>query len=478
MSKVDAIGSVTQFFSVRGWALEARLLRWMTLLWLCVGMVVLFSASYPAAEADFNDGARYFKIQIIWVIVGLFISRWITRHPIQKLMRLSGFFLLVCMLMVMATHIPGVGISVNGATRWLPFGPFLIQPSELMKPFLVMHSAQLFGKWHKLTNPTRLVWLGIFTGGLLLILAQPNLSTTAVCGVSIWLIAFAAGIPYRQMIITAGTGVVAAVLSVSIKSYQRERIISFINPWADPSDSGFQLIQSMLAIGSGGSGGSGYGLSVQKLGFLPIQYTDFIFSVFAEEFGFVGCVMLLLFLAVYSTVALMVAIQAKKTVHRLVAIGCMVLLVGQSLVNIGVASGALPTTGLPFPLFSYGGSSMIASLITAGVLIRVARESRDAEVLTLRRIEINLDRTAKRKVSRVQKPFANSASELKKQSKASPEKDLRTAHNLMKRPLRRFKQGLRPLAGKIGYSLGPSSPQPSSSKPLPPEKQLGNDATQ
>ncbi|MFK8184056.1 MAG: FtsW/RodA/SpoVE family cell cycle protein [Phormidesmis sp.] len=449
----DLMGNIIQLvprlFSVRGWALEARLLRWMTVLWLLVGLVVLFSASYPVAEAAFNDGARYFKIQIVWVGVGLFIARWIARHPVQRTMRLSGFFLLVCMLMVMATHIPGVGISVNGATRWLPFGPFLIQPSELMKPFLVMHSAQLFGKWHKLTNRTRVTWLGIFTSGLLLILTQPNLSTTAVCGITIWLIALAAGIPYRQLALTAGTGVMAAVLSVSVKAYQRDRIISFMNPWADPSDTGFQLIQSLLAIGSGGVGGTGYGLSAQKLYFLPIQYTDFIFSVFAEEFGFIGCIMLLLFLAVYSTVALMVAIQAKKTVHRLVAIGCMVLLIGQSLVNIGVATGSLPTTGLPFPMFSYGGSSMIASLITAGVLIRVAREARDAEVLTLDRIENNLHRTVRRRASLGQKRDRRKnggpknknavaqASELlqstlgQEANKASVEKDLQTAQNLL-----------------------------------------------
>lgn len=202
---------------------------------------------------------------------------------------------------------------------------------------------------------------------------------------TIWLIAWAAGLPYRQLAITAGTGLTAVVLSAAVNSYQRDRLLFFLNPWADAAGNGYQLIQSLLAIGSGGLLGTGYGLSAQKLYFLPIQYTDFIFSVFAEEFGFIGCFMLLLFLAVYSTVALMVAIQAKKTVHRLVAIGCMVLLVGQSLVNIGVATGTMPTTGLPFPLFSYGGSSMIASLITAGVLIRVARESRDAEVIVLSR---------------------------------------------------------------------------------------------
>ncbi|MEL6939373.1 MAG: putative peptidoglycan glycosyltransferase FtsW [Cyanobacteria bacterium J06598_1] len=434
LSKVSA--GFARVFSVRGWALEARLLRWMTLLWLSVGLVVLFSASSHVAEADYSDSARYLKVQLIWVSVGLLISRYITRHPLRQVMRLSGFFLLVCMLLVMATHIPGVGVSVNGATRWLPFGPFLIQPSELMKPFLVMHSAQLFGKWHKLTHQTRLLWLSIFTFGLLLILTQPNLSTTAVCGMTIWLIALAAGLPYRQLLLTASTGFMAAVISISVKSYQRDRIISFINPWRDPDNNGYQLIQSLLAIGSGGASGSGYGFSAQKIYFLPIQYTDFIFSVFAEEFGFIGCTMLLLFLAVYSTVALMVAIQAKKTTHRLVAIGCMVLLVGQSLINVGVATGSMPTTGLPFPLFSYGGSSMIASLITSGVLIRVARESRGADVLSLSRAA--RQESSNQTVS-LQKPFEQ-ADETKKSSKASSEKDLRTAHNLLKTPQLRRKR--------------------------------------
>ncbi|NJM95977.1 MAG: FtsW/RodA/SpoVE family cell cycle protein [Phormidesmis sp. RL_2_1] len=416
----------------------------MTLLWISVGLVVLFSASYPVAEAAFDDGARYFKIQLIWVFVGLFISRWITRHPLHQVMRLSGFFLLISMLMVMATHISGVGVSVNGATRWLPFGPFLLQPSELMKPFLVMHSAQLFGKWHKLTNQTRLIWLGIFTSGLLMILTQPNLSTTAVCGITIWLIALAAGLPYQQLFLTAGTGVMAAVLSVSLKSYQRDRIISFLDPWADPSENGYQLIQSLLAIGSGGAGGTGYGLSAQKLYFLPIQYTDFIFSVFAEEFGFIGCIMLLVFLAVYSTVAMMVAVQAKQAVHRLVAIGCMVLLVGQALVNIGVATGTMPTTGLPFPMFSYGGSSMLASLITAGVLIRVARESKGADVLVLNRptppAGVSDSSTAFQPDYKLDpKPAHKLDHKLKRTGKASSEKDLLTARNLLKKPALRIK---------------------------------------
>jgi cell division protein FtsW len=285
--------------------------------------------------------------------------------------------------LIFVTLIPGVGTTANGATRWIPLGPVPIQPSELIKPFLVLQSARLFGQWERLSWGVRLSWLGVFSLVLLGILAQPNLSTTALCGMTIWLIALAAGLPYAYLGGTAAGGFMLAVISISIKEYQRRRVMSFLNPWADPRNDGYQLIQSLLAVGSGGTWGAGFGLSQQKLFYLPIQYTDFIFAVFAEEFGFLGSMLLLLLLFAYATVALMVAIKAKNTVHRLVAIGAMILMVGQSILNIGVATGVLPTTGLPLPLFSYGGNSMIASLVAAALLIRVARESNEAEVVSL-----------------------------------------------------------------------------------------------
>jgi cell division protein FtsW len=200
---------------------------------------------------------------------------------------------------------------------------------------------------------------------------------------TLWLIAFSAGLPFSQLGATALGGVLLATLSISVKTYQRRRVMSFLNPWADPRQDGYQLIQSLLAVGSGGTWGVGYGLSQQKLFYLPIQYTDFIFAVYAEEFGLAGTMLLLLLLMVYGTLSLFVAIKATHPIHRLVAIGAMILMVGQSLLNIGVAIGALPTTGLPLPLFSYGGNSMMASLMAAGMLIRVARESNEAEVVSL-----------------------------------------------------------------------------------------------
>ncbi|CDN12225.1 Cell division protein FtsW [Richelia intracellularis] len=287
--------------------------------------------------------------------------------------------------LIVATLIPGLGKRTMGASRWIPLGPIPIQPSELIKPFLVLQSARLFSRWDKLNWRLIFAWLAVFCLIILGILAQPNLSTTALCGMTIWLIAFAAGLPYKYLGGTALGGVALAILSVSVKEYQRRRIMSFMNPWADPRGDGYQLIQSLLAVGSGGTLGSGFGFSQQKLLYLPIQDTDFIFSVFAEEFGFVGSMILLVMFACYGTLGLRVALKGTQPAHRLVAIGITILMVGQSLIHIAVATGALPTTGLPLPLFSYGGNSIISSLVSAALLIRVARESSEAEVLPLHR---------------------------------------------------------------------------------------------
>ena len=369
--------------AVKDWALEARLLRWLTLLWLLAGLVILFSASYAVASNDFDDGLYYLKRQLFWICLGLVCFNLLVNSPLQHFLRLSGLVVILLLGLISITLIPAVGITVNGATRWLPLGSFLIQPSEWIKPFLVLQGARIFGQWSRLSWGTRLVWVGIFVLVLAAILAQPNLSTAAICGITLWLVALAAGLPYLYLGGTALCGVALGVLSITLKDYQRQRIISFLNPWADPSESGYQLIQSLLAIGSGGISGTGYGLSQGKLAYLPIHHTDFIFAVYAEEFGFIGSLLLLLMLAAYGTLALVVAIKTHNPVHRLVAVGATVLLVGQSLINIGVATGALPTTGLPFPLFSYGGNSIIASLLAAALLIRVARESREADVVPL-----------------------------------------------------------------------------------------------
>lgn len=369
--------------SVSTWALEARLLRWLTLIWLFVGLIILFSASYPVADVRQGDGLYYFKRQIVWAFFALIGFNIIVNLPIKKILGNSHWFVALFLLLIFGTLIPGVGKKAFDAARWIAIGPIPLQPSELIKPFLVLQSARLFGGWERLTWRVRLTWLGIFGLVILGILAQPNLSTAALCGMTIWLIALAAGLPYKYLGGTAFGGILLALMSISIKDYQRRRVMSFLDPWADATGDGYQLVQSLLAVGSGQTWGVGYGLSQQKLFYLPIQDTDFIFSIFAEEFGFIGSMLLLIVLCLFATLGLIVALKAKNTVNRLVAIGITTVIIGQSLLHIAVATGALPTTGLPLPMFSYGGNSMISSLVGAALLIRVARESSEAEIVPL-----------------------------------------------------------------------------------------------
>ncbi|MCA2721016.1 MAG: FtsW/RodA/SpoVE family cell cycle protein [Microcystis sp. M048S1] len=367
---------------VKNWSAEARLLRWMTFLWLLVGLVVLFSASYALADSRFDNGLYYFIRQLIWLWIGLIGFNFLVRLPIEKLLKIAPWMILLVLGLILITLIPGLGTNINGATRWIKIGPILLQPSEFMKPFLVLQGAAVFGGWPRLNVNQRLTWIAIF--GLILagILLQPNLSTTALCGITLWLIALASGLPLSYMTSTALLGLTMAVVSVTFREYQRKRILSFLNPWQDPRGDGYQLVQSLLAIGSGGTTGSGYGLSQQKLFYLPFPDTDFIFAVFGEEFGFIGGILLLIMLFLYATLALIVAVKCRHRIKKLVAIGAMVILIGQSLLNIGVATGSLPTTGLPFPLFSYGGSSSLASLFLAALLIRVAREENDPDLVS------------------------------------------------------------------------------------------------
>jgi len=358
---------------IENWATPARLLRWLTFLWLLIGLVVLFSASYAIADDKHGNGLYYFQRQAVWAYLGLVLFNWVSRTPLTRLFKVTPYLLFIFLSLIFATQV--VGVTLNGAKRWLDLGPFLLQPSELIKPFLVLQGAIVFSRWSGLTTRWRAFWLVTFAAVLVGILIQPNLSNTALCGMSLWLIALSAMIRWRYLLIVALSGIAMAGLSISIKSYQLERITSFIDPWSKAQGDAYQLIQSLLAIGSGGIWGTGLGLSQQKLFYLPIQYTDFIFAVFVEEFGVVGCGVLLLLIVSFMSVGLLVAQQAQAPEQRLVATGAVIFLVGQSLINIGVATGALPTTGLPLPLFSYGGNSMLASLLLAALLVRVAVEN-------------------------------------------------------------------------------------------------------
>ena len=191
------INQLLPFFdtSVEEWALDARLLRWLTFLWLFVGLVMLFSASYPSGDAEYGDGLYYMKRQLVSVALGLVVFNFVVRSPLRYVVNIAKWCVLILLGLIFITCIPGVGTTVNGATRWLSLGIFPMQPSELIKPFLVLQSALIFGQWERLSWRVRLTWLAVFCGVLLGILLQPNLSTASLCGMTLWLMALGAGLP-------------------------------------------------------------------------------------------------------------------------------------------------------------------------------------------------------------------------------------------------------------------------------------------
>lgn len=355
------------------WPAEARLMVALVLIWSGFGLLVLTSASWFVADREMGDAAFYLKRQLIWLIASWGLCLLAIRTTMRRWLHLAAPALLIGAVLIAATLV--VGSTVNGASRWLVIGPLQIQPTELIKPFIVLQAAVLFSHWSRIGNDQKLLWLGIFTAVILLILKQPNLSTAGLMGLLLWLMALAGGVPLLLLFGAAGAGGALGTASIMFNEYQRLRVTSFLNPWIDAQGDGYQLVQSLLAIGSGGPLGSGFGLSTQKLQYLPIQTTDFIFAVFAEEFGYVGCLMFLLFLIIFGFVGLRIALSCRSNQHRLVAMGCTTLLVGQSILNIAVASGSMPTTGLPLPLVSYGGNSLLSSLFSIGLLLRCCLES-------------------------------------------------------------------------------------------------------
>jgi len=376
---------VLPFFdqTVDRWVPAARVLRWLLFLWMFAGLFTLFSASHhPAATEAATPAYYFFKLQLLWVGLGLVLFNALVHLPLKVMMRSApiGIFVLLGLLLAIE-FIPGLGATRNESRRWLTLGGVLVQPSELIKPFLILQGAQFFTQWPALSWKQRSLWLGIFAIVILAVYLQPSLSVAALCGMMLWLLALAAGRTWGQLLTVAAAAIAAAL--VAIRPYQVERLMMFVDPWQDPQGSGYQLIQSLLAIASGGGWGTGYGLSGQKL-FLPEGHTDFIFAIFAEEFGFVGCGLVLLFLMVLSSLCLWQANQCRDLTLRLTIVGTTVILVGQSLLNIGVVAGGIPTTGVPFPFLSYGGSAMLSNMFVAGLLVRCFREMGTAEVVPLR----------------------------------------------------------------------------------------------
>ena len=355
------------------WPYEGKILMILIGIWILFGIFILGSASSWVASKEMGEWTYYLKRQIIWYVPSITLSFFIFRTNIRDLLKISRLILYLLILLVVLTII--FGTPINGSSRWLILGPLQLQPSELIKPFVILESANLFAHWNLVNKEKK--YLSIMTFGLLifLIMLQPNLSTAGLTGILLWVMGLCGGVRLRSLTLIASFGILSGYLSILKNEYQRIRVTSFLDPWKDSEGVGYQLVQSLLAIGSGGLFGKGFGLSMQKLQYLPIQSTDFIFAIFAEEFGLLGSILLLLFLSFFSYICLRIAIKCRNNYTKLVAIGCGTLLIGQSLMHIAVTTGSMPTTGLPFPFVSYGGNSLLASTFTASLLLRCSLES-------------------------------------------------------------------------------------------------------
>nr|AUG32149.1 Cell division protein FtsW [Paulinella longichromatophora] len=352
---------------------EVELLSLLIILWSLFGGFVLISASWWTGTKEMGDGLYHIKRQSSWLLAGTGLCLLAIRTRISFWLKSAPYVLFLGSFLLIATLI--LGRSINGASRWLMIGPLQLQPSELIKPFILLQSINIFNELGSKTTRLRTFWICAFGVIILLILKQPNLSTAIIVSTLVWFVAWVAGIDFKTISISAILGLLIGCISVVLNQYQFVRVTSFIDPWKDANGSGHQLVQSLLALGSGGLLGQGYGFSIQKLQYLPIKETDFIFSIFGEEFGFIGSLMVLTFLFFFNFLGLRIAYICNENKSRLLAVGCTTLIVGQSIANIAVASGTIPTTGLPLPLVSYGGNSLLVNLLISGLLIRCALES-------------------------------------------------------------------------------------------------------
>ena len=345
-----------------------------------LGLIMILSASSVSSFATYGSSFLFFNKQLIWAAIGLAGFVFFARYDYRKL-KGKGFFLLPAVgVLLLAVLIPGVGIVAGGSARWIGAGPLAFQPSELAKLALVLFLADVLSRKKESTlrelSHTLLPFAPVLCGLALLIMMQPDMGTTLLLG-SIGLgMLFTSGAPLRYVLPMGGLGLAAAAAAALSADYRRERVLAFVDPWADPLNTGYHTIQSLIALGSGGWFGVGLGASRQKWSYIPNAHTDFIFAILGEEMGLLGTLTVLGLFAFITYLGVRVARTAPDRFGMLIAAGVTIWIGVQALVNIGAVTATMPITGVPLPLVSFGGSSLVVSLVAMGILTNVARQAR------------------------------------------------------------------------------------------------------
>ncbi|MGL5823195.1 MAG: putative lipid II flippase FtsW [Sarcina sp.] len=345
---------------------------------LSFGVIMVYSASFYKGIIDYSNSSYFFVRQAAFAVIGLLgmyiVSKIDYKH--YKKFMIWGLVLSLIMVLITIFKIPGITHSALGATRWLKLGPITMQPSEFVKYAVVLAIAiQLSNMGNKIKSFTKgiLPVLGIAAFFSLLIIVQKNLSIAGVILITAIIMIFAAGAKLKHMGGLFSFGAIVATLAVLVAPFRVKRIMSFMNPWSDPSDTGYQIIQSFYALGSGGLFGLGLGESRQKTMYLPEPHNDFIFAIIAEELGLIGCIFLILLFVFFVYRGIMISITARDSYGRFLALGITSIIGVQAIINIAVVTGSMPVTGVPLPFMSYGGTALCINLFAMGVLLNISR---------------------------------------------------------------------------------------------------------
>jgi len=346
------------------------------LLLVALSVILVASASLGLAEMRYHDPLRIISHWLVYIPLGLALMWWLSRIEIVWWQAGVVPMLATGMVLMLLVLIPAVGTEMNGARRWFSLFGLTLQPIELFKPVIILYMAHYMASYPDRLKrfstglAPMLVVLGMT---IILLLLQPDFGNSVLLTVICMGMWFAGGVPLRQLLVLAGCMLPAGIVILIAEPYRLRRLLSFADPWADPLGGGYQLVQSMLAFGTGGLQGAGLGQGVQKLFYLPEPFTDFIAAVLAEELGLIGTLTLIAIFAVLLWRGLLLAARTRDTFARLLVTGCILVLAAAFLVNMGAAMGILPTKGMPMPLISYGGSALIGNCMLLGLVFSVQR---------------------------------------------------------------------------------------------------------
>ena len=340
------------------------------------GLLMIYSASYVWAEYKFDDSLKFFKTQSIFLILGYVVMFIISNIDYKKYYSKSNLIFGVCFILLILVLIPGIGTVRNGSRSWFGFGGFGIQPSEFTKLGLIVFTSKYLTKNNRELKDIKkgvlpiLIVLFLVFG---LIMLQPDFGTGVVIVVSIIVLLFVSGVKMNFFIKIGILGLIGIVVLILIAPYRMARIISFLNPWSDPLGSGFQIIQSLYAIGPGGLLGLGFGNSIQKHFYLPEPQTDFIFSIISEEFGFMGILIVASLFVIIIYQGIKISINCEDFFGKYLSFGITFGLIFQTILNLSVVVGLIPVTGVTLPFLSYGGSSLLITMTSIGIILNISR---------------------------------------------------------------------------------------------------------